>query len=253
MKTRERRDAILQELTVNKRVYITDLSAKLNVSSMTIRRDLQRLAAMDIVTLVQGGAVYNEGGSAISNVAARAQRMQREKNILGTYCANLVGEGNAIYLDSGSTIINVANALSTRQNIAVLSNSLPVLNILSNAKDIQLIALPGVYRKDAKGFFGDMTRRMVESFRIDIAFLGVSAINTESGLTTPMTFDQALKRVLLETARKKILVTDHTKIGQEYFLKVCGLREVDQIITNSQAPTEFVDKVRRMGVDIVQV
>lgn len=253
MSTKERRNKLLKQLEENKRVYIKALSTMLNVSEMTIRRDLNRLSEIGIVTIVHGGAVFNEGGTSNPNVTFRERQMQREKNILGLYCSNLIREGSAVYLHCGSTLSSIADALLNRQNIAVISNSLPVFNILSGNKNIQLIALPGIYEPVNRGFFGDMTQRMIRNFRIDIAFLGADALSVEFGLMSAMPVDQALARTVLETARKKILVTDHTKINKEFFLKICDLREFEQIITDKEADSAFVDKVRRLGIDIVQV
>ena len=220
---------------------------------MTIRRDLRRLAELGIVTLIHGGAVLNEGAASLPAVTAREQRMQKEKNTLATYCASLVKEGNAIYLDSGSTTKSIAEALLERQNIAVLTHSLPVMNILANARHLQLISIPGIYDANTKGFFGDMACRMIQNFQIDIAFLGISAIDAESGIMSANLQDQALKLALLEKARKKIIVTDHTKIGQRSFIRICPLTAIQQIITDPLADKNFIEKALRLGIEVVQV
>lgn len=253
MSTRERRNKILTELSENKKVYVKDLATKLEVSEMTIRRDLARLSEMGIATIVHGGAVFNEGGASILNVTLRERQMQQEKNRLGQYCSDLIHEGNAVFLDCGSTVMNIADALLNRQNIAVITNSLHVLNILSNAKDIQLIALPGIYEGTHRGFYGDMTQRMLKKFRIDIAFMGTNAISAELGTMTSLVTDQAFLSTVLEVARKKILVTDHTKINKELYLKICDINTFDKIITDKKADENFINKVRRRGVEVVQV
>ena len=94
--------------------------------------------------------------------------MRREKSAIAEYCAQQLPEGSAVYLDNGSTTVEIADALRGKQNIAVLSHSLPVLNILSHAKNIQLISVSGIYEPRAKGFFGDLALRMLRQFRIDI-------------------------------------------------------------------------------------
>lgn len=253
MNLRERRNNLLNELEAGKRVYIKDLAKNFDVSEMTVRRDLNKLSALGLVTLVHGGAVFNEGGAAALNVTFRERQMQREKNLLGQYCSTLIGEGNSVYLHCGSTLANIADALLTRQNIAVISNSLQVLNMLSGAKNIQLIALAGIYEAVNKGFYGDMTQRTVKNFRIDIAFLGADAVSLEHGLMLSVPADAGLVRAVLESARKKILVTDHTKINREAFLKICDMREFNQIITDKQADEDFIRRVRRTGVEVVQV
>lgn len=240
-------------LKERRRVTIEGLAKDLEVSTMTIRRDLRRLADEDIVTLVHGGAVYNEGGAYLPALTVREKTMRREKSAIAEYCAQQIPEGSAVYLDNGSTTVEIADALRGKQNIAVLSHSLPVLNILSHAKNIQLISVSGIYEPRAKGFFGDLALRMLRQFRIDIAFLGVTAVDAEDGVMSAVFYEQALKKVLVERAKKKILAIDHTKIGGSSFLKVCDLHEIDGIVTDKSADATFIAKAKRMGIEVAQV
>lgn len=240
-------------LKERRRVTIEGLAKDLEVSTMTIRRDLRRLADEDIVTLVHGGAVYNEGGAYLPALTVREKTMRREKSAIAEYCAQQIPEGSAVYLDNGSTTVEIADALRGKQNIAVLSHSLPVLNILSHVKNIQLISVSGIYEPRAKGFFGDLALRMLRQFRIDIAFLGVTAVDAEDGVMSAVFYEQALKKVLVERAKKKILAIDHTKIGGSSFLKVCDLHEIDGIVTDKFADATFIAKAKRMGIEVAQV
>ena len=240
-------------LKERRRVTIEGLAKDLEVSTMTIRRDLRRLADEDIVTLVHGGAVYNEGGAYLPALTVREKTMRREKSAIAEYCAQQIPEGSAVYLDNGSTTVEIADALRGKQNIAVLSHSLPVLNILSHAKNIQLISVSGIYEPRAKGFFGDLALRMLRQFRIDIAFLGVTAVDAEDGVMSAVFYEQALKKVLVERAIKKILAIDHTKIGGSSFLKVCDLHEIDGLVTDKFADATFIAKAKRMGIEVAQV
>ena len=240
-------------LKERRRVTIEGLAKDLEVSTMTIRRDLRRLADEDIVTLVHGGAVYNEGGAYLPALTVREKTMRREKSAIAEYCAQQIPEGSAVYLDNGSTTVEIADALRGKQNIAVLSHSLPVLNILSHAKNIQLISVSGIYEPRAKGLFGDLALRMLRQLRIDIAFLGVTAVDAEDGVMSAVFYEQALKKVLVECAKKKILAIDHTKIGGSSFLKVCDLHEIDGIVTDKFADATFIAKAKRMGIEVAQV
>ena len=134
MRTKERRQVILTRLENDKNLRIVETAEAMGVSTMTVRRDLQRLAEQGIVTLVHGGAVFNEGTVAMPTVAAREQKMRQEKNTMAAYCAGLIKEGNAVYLDAGSTAKAIAELLLERSNIAVLTHSLSVMNILAAAR-----------------------------------------------------------------------------------------------------------------------
>lgn len=253
MQARSRRKRILDALETQKTVYVKDLAAELDVSDMTIRRDLHRLADMGVTTLIHGGAVFNEGMVTNATANARATKMMKEKERLAAFCAGLVREGNAIYLDTGTTVMEIAKSLKYRQNIAVLTNSLPVQNILSSAEKIQLISMPGIYHAGERGHFGEMTCRMIRSFRIDIAFVGVSSIDIPTGLMTPFFHEQSTKMAMLESAGKKIAVFDHTKIGKTFFTQVCPISALSMLVTDTEADEDFVKAARRKGVEVVQV
>ena len=111
MQTRQRREQVLMVLKERRRVTIEGLAKDLEVSTMTIRRDLRRLADEDIVTLVHGGAVYNEGGAYLPALTVREKTMRREKSAIAEYCAQQIPEGSAVYLDNGSTTVEIAAAL----------------------------------------------------------------------------------------------------------------------------------------------
>jgi len=251
MKTKQRRQDILRVLEKNKRLRILDTAQEMGVSTMTVRRDLQRLAEQGIVTLVHGGAVYNEGTVAMPTVAAREKKMRQEKNTMAAYCASLIKEGNAVYLDAGSTAKAIAELLVERSNIAVLTHSLSVMNILAAARQLQLISVPGIYKPENRGFFGDMTQRFIREFQLDIVFFGACAVNGE-GMMSPDFTDLAVKQALVEHAHKRVLVVDHTKIGSVSLVKVCDLHQLDMIVTDGLADPEFIQRAKRMGLEVVQ-
>ena len=243
----------MAELEEKKKVVISDLAEALEVSAMTIRRDLMRFAEQGLVTMVHGGAVFNEGTASLAAVGAREQRNEVEKNSIAGYCAGLIKEGNAIYLDAGSTTKAIAESLLGRCNIAVLTHSLPIVNVLANARGLQMISVPGIYRFNQKAFFGELTVRIIREFRPDIAFLGACAVDERLGVMSSDFYDQGVKKALIEMARTKVLAVDHTKIGASSFVKACDVRELDMIVTDKLANPEIIDHMRRMGVKVVQV
>ena len=251
MTSRNRRQELRLELETKRKVNINELAEKFAVSSMTIRRDLQRLSDMGIVTLVPSGAVYNEGGANLQSVAAREKNEPKEKGKIAKACADMVKEGSAVFLDAGSTCMAIAENLATRRNIAVITHSLPVMNILSVAEGIQLFSLAGIFDSLTKAFMGDLAIRNLRGFRIDIAFIGTCGLSITQGVTSNNASDHGMKRAIVETARRKIATADHTKLGTETFLKVADLREIDTIVTGKQADKEFINGAKRLGVEII--
>lgn len=253
MQTKNRRKSVLEALQKNKSVSISDLAEQLDVSSITIRRDLNRLAEQGIVTLIHGGAVLNEGTAVIASVMVRERRLQTEKSLIAAFCAELIKESNSVYIDGGSTTKSIAEAVMDKKNIVVLSHSLAVMNILANAKDIQLISVPGVYMGAKKGFYGQLALDFISNFQLDIAFLGVSGLDIENGITGPDIDDAQIKKILIKKAKKKVIAVDHTKIGEKYFVKICDIRDIDILVTDKQADKKVIERIRRMDVEVVLV
>ena len=253
MRATERRKYLLEKLKTKKRISVVEMAAELGVSGMSIRRDLHSMESQSIITLVHGGAVYNEGAIAEPSAMVRYRSMWDEKNNIGNYCAGLVHEGNSVFLDAGSTNMKIAEALVNRQNIAVMTHSLPIMNILSQAKGIQLFSLSGIYDATKQAFFGAMTRQQIQRFHIDITFLGVNAIDVEDGLMMPELPDIAIKQALLERSYKTIVVTDHTKIGKKSFIRLCDVSDIQQIVVDKEANEDFVKKLQRKGVEVTLV
>lgn len=252
MQTKNRRQQVLAALQEKRIVKIRDLAETLAVSSMTIRRDLNRLAEQSIVTLLHGGAVLNEGSVIIPSVAAREKKALEEKNQLAALCASMVTEGSSVYIDCGSTAKSIAEALLDKKNIVILSHSLPVFNILS-ASEAKMIFVPGVYCPQKKGSYGPLTVDFLQNFQMDIAFLGFSAVQKDIGLMVPDLQDAAVKKTLLKKARKKVAVIDHSKLDKLSFVKVCDFHEIDIFITDKPGDPKITAEIRRQGAEVILV
>lgn len=251
MNSKLRRQKLLDELNLHGMVDTAAFAKQLGVSAMTIRRDLQKFATDGLVSLTYGGAELCEGATSLLSVSVRERHMTREKNAIADICAQFIKPGYAVYLDTGSTAISIANSLIDMQDIAVITNSLPALDILSDNNDIQLIALAGIYKHNCKGFFGDMTIRQIKNFRVDIAFIGVDAFSLEWGLMSPDNLDAALKLAVIESARKKYLVSDHTKINEESLFRICDLKVMDKIILDKPPDDKFASGAKKLGIEIL--
>lgn len=253
MKSRERRKQILSELEKNHSVNITELSQQLEVSSMTIRRDLNLFAQQGLVTLVHGGAVLNRGVTAIATMTIREKILQEEKSRIAHFCANLINESDAVFIDCGTTPKDIAEAIINRKNIIVMTNSLPVANILSSAKNLKLILTPGVYSANSHGFVGQMTADFIQKFKIDILFLGSKAFDLEQGITQPDIIDAETKRTMIRQAKKVVLAIDHTKLGTSSFMSAAMPKEIDVIVTDKDADPDLVEAIKKEGIDVFLV
>ncbi len=253
MKASARREEILKYLEANHTGYTADLCRELNVSAMTIRRDFEFMASQGLVTLIRGGAALNHGTAVIYSLKFRQTQLPLEKQRIAERCAAMVSEGNAVFIDCGSTAERIAEALRGKKNITVLTNSLDTAQVLSTAKGIRLIMVPGEFNEDIRGFNGLLTTDFIQRFRIDYLFLGANGIDAQHGLTVPDYADAETKRVLIHQSRHVIVAADHAKLGVEFFEIVARLPEIEAVVTDSGAEPSLVQELKEGGTEVILV
>lgn len=253
MNTLKRRKEIISELEKEGAVKTINLSERLEVSSMTIRRDLNYLASEGIVTLTHGGATLNNGALLEHATLFKEEKLVEEKRRIGEFCCNFVNEGDAIFIDTGTTAKVVAETIDGRKNILVVSHSLLVHQILGRSSGIKLIAAPGVFREKTMGFLGQMTCDFVAGLKFDTLFLGVEGVDIKHGVSVPDIIDAETKRALVRQAKRVVVVADYTKIGVSYFMTIVPLKEIDVLVTNKEADSNVIDQIRECGVEVFLV
>jgi DeoR/GlpR family transcriptional regulator of sugar metabolism len=214
----ERRHAILRALHVGGAVRVADLAAELEVSEMTVRRDLDVLDAQNLLRKVHGGAVtrHNRGEEPWSSVKAAQQRA--EKAAIATVAAATVEDGMTIAMSAGTTTTELARRLRHRPSITVITNSLSVFQVLTDPAaevgDAPQVYLSGGVRTPSDALVGPIADAAIASFRVDASYLGVHGFDPEAGLTTPNIAEAQTNRTLIGIGARMIVLADHTKFGE---------------------------------------
>ena len=162
---------------------VADIVENFSVSEATARRDLETLAAQGRLRRVHGGAVSLRQAPHEAPLLQRSAAHSDEKQRIGRTAAELVLNGETVFLGSGTTVLEVARNLRTRQNLTVITNSLPVMNLFSDAPTVTLINLGGILRAREQSFIGHLTERALTELRADKVIIGIHAIDLENGLT----------------------------------------------------------------------
>ncbi|CDO04756.1 Glycerol-3-phosphate regulon repressor [Oceanobacillus picturae] len=223
---------ILEKVKVNGEVNSKDLAEELNVSLMTINRDLKALSENGELELVYGGAVYKK-----TNLSEYPMTIKREvnaygKKLIGEYCKRLVKPYSSIFIETGTTTLAVAHEIFRTRNCTFYSNSLMVLSTLSKHKDISLFSVPGEYRDLSQGFLGVQTIDYIKDFQFDLVFVGTEGITLEHGVTLPDEVDAFTKKAIINQAKQVVLVADKTKFGLSHLYKAGEVKDFDIIITD---------------------
>ncbi|MDF2875408.1 MAG: srlR [Sporomusa sp.] len=226
----ERKKEILQLVKIGNPVTVTSLSQRFSVSESTVRRDLQELEDNGLIQRTHGGAISVQTGFELS-FQEKGIRFFTEKQQTAALAASLVGDGETVLLDSGTTTLEIAHLLRSKK-ITVATNSMDIAQVFSDDTGVETVLLGGTLRKNTRALVGYLTNDALRKMYFDKVFLATNGIDVEFGITTPNLTEAETKRYMLHAGKEKILAADHSKIGQRSLCRVCGLEELDLLITD---------------------
>ncbi|MGC9100643.1 MAG: DeoR/GlpR family DNA-binding transcription regulator [Caldisericum sp.] len=247
----ERAKIILEKLEEKGSVQINDLAKLLNVSEMTIRRDLSRLEHEGLLRRVYGGAVSTRGRSFEPPFIVRETKNKKEKELIGRIAATLVSDGDSIALDVGTTTIEVAKNLSNRHNLTIITPNLHIVNLLANKREIRLILPGGILRSGELSLTGEIAARNLEQFFVDKLFLGIGAIDKDAGLTEYNLDDALIKKALIKNAKEVIVVADSSKFDKVAFSFVASFSNIHYLVSNESPKGSLLEKLKQNNVKIL--
>lgn len=251
MMPKERRNEILKQLNANGKIDIEDLVSKLNVSAMTIRRDLAYLEDNDKIIRTHGGAILNKPLVVESSFASKEGKFNAQKKMIAQKAVEFIQEHSTILLDSGTTTLEIAKLLKEKKTITVVTNDIKIAAELIDT-DVKVIVTGGELQNNVGTLFGPLTEQMLKNIHVDVFFLGAHAIDFKAGVTAP-TFEKAsIKKLMIEASEKTWLVADSSKFDQKSLTKVCGLNQISGVITDHSITSELKENMSEY-LDVVIV
>ncbi|WP_055488763.1 DeoR/GlpR family DNA-binding transcription regulator [Streptomyces sp. WMMB 322] len=252
----QRRALILEELRERGGVRVNELTRRLMVSDMTIRRDLDVLARRGTLEKVHGGAVpLAEASTHEPGFEAKSSLEQSAKEDIARAAAVLAKPGSAIALSGGTTTYALAQRLTEVPDLTVVTNSVRVADVFHAAQrrtpagsrpgtGAATVVLTGGVRTPSDSLVGPVADAAIRTLHFDVLFLGVHGISTEAGLSTPNLAEAETNRHLVGSARRVVVVADHTKWGTVGLSSFASLEEVGTLVTDGGLPHEARDRVR---------
>ena len=237
MLARHRQSLILQAVRSDGSARVSDLTQRLGVSDMTIRRDLEVLAKDGLVEKVHGGAVL-PGTPAGHETGFEAKLVieRPEKNAIARAAARLVKPGTAIAVAAGTTTLALAQCLLDVPGLTIVTNSLRVTNAFSGTAEE--VVLTGGVRTASDALVGPIADLTIRSLHFDLLFLGCYGFDAGAGLTTPNLAEAETNRTFIRGARRVVLLADHTKWGLVSLSSFARLSEVDVLVTDDMLPAD---------------
>jgi DeoR/GlpR family transcriptional regulator of sugar metabolism len=244
----ERHNEIIKILNKIKTVSVQVLTERLQVSEVTIRKDLSILENQGKLLRTHGGAVLAEDKEKIYSLNEKSNENIEYKKAIAKNARQLVRENDTIYIDSGSTCFMLADEIKT-MNISVVTNSLDVMVELSKYPQIALISVGGSLRNNAGSFIGPIAEMCLKNFQIETCFLGTSGISKDGVFSSQNLIESQLKSSVLKISGRKIILADHTKYGVHTFSIFAKPKDIDVLITDSDFREP--ENLRSLGIEVI--
>ncbi|BBB01715.1 putative DeoR family transcriptional regulator [Actinacidiphila reveromycinica] len=257
----QRRALILDEVRRRGGVRVNELTRRLNVSDMTVRRDLDALARQGVVEKVHGGAVpVVEPSSHEPGFEAKSGLELGAKEAIARAAATLVPPGAAIALAGGTTAYALAQQLLDVPDLTVVTNSVRVADVFQSGQRpvggahgtaAATVVITGGMRTPSETLVGPVADRAIQSLHFDLLFLGVHGISVEAGLSTPNLAEAETNRQFVRSARRVVVIADHTKWGTVGLSSFAALEDVDTLVTDAGIPEVVREEIAEHLSDLI--
>jgi len=234
----DRLDVTLRLVQAAGRIAVADLAARLGVSEMTVRRDLDALQGRGLIERVRGAAVSVQPTSPDSGFATRSQWQTATKQRIGAAVAELVDPGQTVLLDAGTTTVHVAAHLALRAPLTVGVLSLQTAAALIDKPGIRVLIIGGEPRPAEGSLVGPLALRALDELSFDCFVLSFGGVHADDGYSEFSLEDAAVKQAALRRVRRTIAVADATKLGTRAFSRIAGLDAAQDFVTDRAAADE---------------
>ncbi len=249
----QRQDEIAALAIENGRVEVASLAHRFNVTTETIRRDLSDLQERRLVRRVHGGATPWETGRFEPLLSVRDDQHDAEKRRIALAAANELPDTGSAIIDSGSTAGRFAEVIPAATGLRFVTNSLLIARTLADRTEADVIVIGGKVRKNTFAMVDTQAVEAVEPLHVDAVFMSADAATASSGLTTPYREEAAWKRAIIRSARRVIMLLDHSKFAQEHFIRFAEWSDIDVLITNTQTDPGQIATIEAGGTTVIAV
>ncbi len=254
----ERTEQILAQLLRDGTLSAEEIAIQLGTSIATVRRDLQRLELQGRLKRTHGGAVpvqplLYQSFRHDSSFQEQLSRHAEEKQRIGAAAAELIEDGDFVGITPGTTTMQFTRSIPARKGITLVTNTVNIAMELSQRRDVDVLVLGGLLRGDWFSLGGPVAADAVRHLVINKMLIGVKGIDPHWGLTAGNADEAAINRLMIERARTKIVIADHSKLGASDNYEFWPANKIDVLITDTKAPEKLVALFRKMNVKVMIV
>lgn len=247
----ERHKYILDTLAKEGFVRVLDAAKHLDVTTVTIRKDLKLLEERGLLYRTHGSASPVNPHMKDRAITEKEKILPDEKRRIAVEAVKTIEEDDYIIINTGSTVCAFAEQLQAKGRLTVVSASIKATMLMSDKDDVNVIQLGGALRKRSMSVIGSAATDILKDITCSKAFLGVDGVDPEFGVTTSNMEEAELDRAMMNSALKTILLIDSSKFGRKGFGKICSLDKVDVIITDAAPPEAIRKDIEELGIEVI--
>ena len=247
----ERRARILEQVRHDKSVLVKDLCAQFGVTGETIRKDLALLEQEGQLIKTYGGAYIQEGVKNEIDASIRKMLLPEVKDSIGARCAGLVEAGDTVFLDESTTCLAVARHLLAL-DITVVTNSLDIAQLFSESGRGKLLLSGGELDRKNRCFVGGGAEEFLSRYYMDKSFVSCRGADPAAGITDGSAVNGRIRAMMLQRARKRYLVLDHTKLNKANFFRICGFEQLDAVLVDAFPDESWRSFLRQHGIQAME-
>jgi len=245
-----RRRLILERVAEHQSIEAQALADELNVSVMTIRRDIKRLEQDGFLRQTYGGATVHITKSIELGFNSRALQFSAQKRIIGAYAARSIEPGQTLFLGEGTTASQFAQFLPPHPHLLVVTTSLSHASLLCS-RGVRVVVSGGDLHEGELVMTGSITESVINRFYADVCVLGAAGIDVELGLMELDHEVAAIHRLMVERSRKVVVLADHSKLGYRSPAVVAPISAVNTLITDEEVEPEIIAQLESVGVQVL--
>lgn len=244
----ERQNRIVELVSEKGNIQVERLAQLLDVSQMTIRRDLNKLNKDGIIERRHGVAVIKHENTYTEKMVT----MMEEKRLLASVCASMVKPGDTVFLDSGTTIYEIARRIMDIADLTVITDDIET-GFLLHRSNVELMICGGTVQKETGSIFGTFSNQMMAYIHVGIAFMGAMSIDANYNVLTPTMDKASLKRMIVKNANRSYLVVDHSKFNRQALMKINNLQDYTGVATTRRFDEKEMNRLRELKIKVITV
>ncbi len=249
----DRHEFILQRLKENGKVSIVELTDLMNVTGVTIRKDLKILEDKNLLFRTKGGGSVSNPYASERNINEKFFINSEQKKKIAKAALTMIGNSDSISIGSGTTVFELAHCLYPTKPLTVITPALKVGLELCNRPNVEVLQLGGIIRSNSSSVAGSHAERILQELSCEIIFLGVDGIDLDFGFSITNIAEATLNQKMIETAQTVVILADSTKFNKRGLGKICGFDQVQYVITDDNVSDKTVRLLEDRSVKVIVV